>query len=332
MSTRTNILVGPRAAGTNACPAFSAPHLLTFISSCLLAFSVWGLAGCQQPQKQTPRIAVSEHATTIEDLALRLGLRIEERGESFVILKNAANTVLIFTHTDGRFFVNGKPMGPVGRVKNEGGTLYVSDFLIPQIRENLSSAAPQPPVTRPAPTPRTRGLVVIDAGHGGSDPGTTSAGGFYEKDINLQVALRVAALLEQNGIGVLMTRRDDRYPELEERANLANDHNADLFVSIHCDSNPDRSRQGFTTFIARSASREANQVAGRINEAMAATGSDSHGTREADYKVLVNTRCPAVLVEIGHLSNSQDASRLRNPAWQNRLAQAIVTGILEYLR
>jgi N-acetylmuramoyl-L-alanine amidase len=65
---------------------------------------------------------------------------------------------------------------------------------------------------------------------------------------------------------------------------------------------------------------------------MAATGSDSHGIREADYKVLINTVCPAVLVEIGHLSNSQDASRLRNPAWQNRLAQAIASGILDYLR
>lgn len=174
--------------------------------------------------------------------------------------------------------------------------------------------------------------MVIDAGHGGSDPGTISAGGLHEKNVNLQVAHRVAGLLGQKGIGVLMTREDDRRIELEERANIANRRNANLFVSIHSDSNPDRGRQGFTIFVARSASREATRIAGGISEAMAAMGCDSHGIREADYKVLVNTSCPAVLVEIGHLSNSQDASRLRNPAWQNRLAQAIASGILDYLQ
>ncbi len=289
------------------------------------------ISGCQQPQNQTPKVVVGERTTTLEDLAQRLGLRIEERNETFVILKNAANTVLIFTHEDGRFFVNFKAIGPVGQVKRESGTLYVSDFLIPQIRQHLRSAVPQPPVTRPAP-PRARGLVVIDAGHGGSDPGAISPGGLHEKDINLQVAQRVVTLLGQKGVGILMTRQDDRFLELEERADLANRRNADLFVSIHSDSNPDRGRQGFTIFVARSASREANQAAGQISEAMVATGSDSHGIREADYKVLINTICPAVLVEIGHLSNSQDASRLRNPAWQNRLAQAIASGILDYLR
>jgi len=299
----------------------------------VLGLAALAISGCQQPQKQTPKVVVSEHATTIEDLALRLGLRIEERDDTFVILKNAANTVLIFTHTDGRFFVNGKAIGPVGQIKREGGTLYVSDFLIPQIRQNLRSVVPQPPAIRPAPLPpRARGLVVIDAGHGGNDPGASSAGGLHEKDINLQVAQRVAGLLGQKGIGVLMTRQDGQFIELEERANIANRRNADLFLSIHCDSNPDRSRQGFTVFVARSASRDAYRAAAGVSEAMAATGCESHGIREADYKVLVNTSGPAVLVEIGHLSNSQDASRLRNPTWQNRLAQAIANGILDYLR
>jgi N-acetylmuramoyl-L-alanine amidase len=148
----------------------------------------------------------------------------------------------------------------------------------------------------------------------------------------LAVAVKVADLLEQRGIEVLLTRQQDRYIELEERANIANRRNADLFVSIHTDSNPDRSRQGFTVFVARAASPEAYRAATCIGQAMAATGSDSHGVREADYKVLVNTSGPAVLVEIGHLSNIQDIARLRDPGWQNRLAQAIATGILTYVR
>jgi N-acetylmuramoyl-L-alanine amidase len=159
-----------------------------------------------------------------------------------------------------------------------------------------------------------------------------NAGGLHEKDINLAMALKVADLLQERGIGVILTRQQDRFIDLEERANIANRRNADLFVSIHCDSNPDRSRQGFTVFVARAASPEAYRAANCIGQAMAATGSDSHGVREADYKVLVNTSGPAVLVEMGHLSNVQDTARLRDPAWQNRLAQAIATGILTYVR
>ena len=299
--------------------------LLTFAGLAL------GLAGCQQPQPQRPRIVVGEHATTIEDLALRLGLRVTEREDSFVVLKNAANTVLIFTHTDGRFFVNGKPIGSVGEIKREGGTLYVADSLILQIREHLRTTVPQPPVIRPTP-PRIRGMVVVDAGHGGTDPGTASAAGLREKDVNLQVAQKVAALLAQQGVGVLLTRQDDRFIELEERARMANRRNADLFVSIHSDSAPNRSIQGFTLYVARAASPEAWQAAGSISQAMAATGCESHGIREADFKLLVQTDCPAVLVELGYLSNTQDAARLRDPAWQNRLAQAVAGGILVHLR
>jgi N-acetylmuramoyl-L-alanine amidase len=306
------------------------PSVLRPLSSVLaLGLLVLGIAGCQQPQKQTPKIMVGEHSSTIEDLAVRLGLRIEEQDKGFVVLKDAANTVIIFTHADGRFFVNGKPMGTVGAVKWQGDTLYVSDFLIPQIRQYLRAAVP-PPIVRPSPG-KPKALVVIDAGHGGQDPGAMS-GGLHEKDINLAVAVKVADLLEQRGIGVLLTRQQDRFIELEERASIANRRNADLFVSIHSDSNPDRGRQGFTVFVARAASPEAYRAATCIGQAMAATGSDSHGVREADYKVLVNTSGPAVLVEIGYLSNVQDVARLRDSAWQNRLAQAIATGILTYVR
>jgi N-acetylmuramoyl-L-alanine amidase len=318
-------------SGASHVLTFLRSYLPTFVPSCFLAFLALGVAGCQQPQKQTPKMVVGQHATTIEDLALRLGLRIEERDEAFVVLKNAANTVLIFTHTDGRFFVNGKPVGSVGEIKRQGGTVYVPDILVSQIRPYLRSAAPQPPVTRPS-APRAKALVVIDAGHGGNDPGTISPSGLYEKSINLQVAQRVAGLLEQKGLGVVMTRQDDRFIELEERANIANRHNADLFVSIHSDSNPDRGRQGFTVYVARAASPDAMRAADSINQALAGTGSDSHGIREADYKVLVNTSGPAVLIELGYLSNTQDAARLRDATFQNRLAQAIANGILAYVR
>jgi N-acetylmuramoyl-L-alanine amidase len=281
-----------------------------------------------------PKLAVAEHGTTVEDLALRLGLRVDERGEGFVVLKNAANTVILFTQRGGRFFVNGTPRGSVGAIQKQGTTLYVPDSLAAEIRQYLRSATPppQPPVTVPPARKTLRGLVVIDAGHGGHDPGTISTSGIQEKNINLQVASKVADLLQQRGIGVLMTRQDDRFIELEERAEIANRRNADLFVSIHCDSNPDRSRQGFTTYVAKGASSESNHAAGEITQALAATSAESHGIHDAVYKVLVNTSGPAVLVEIGYLSNVQDCARLRDGAYQNRLAQAIANGILSYIR
>jgi len=330
MSTRTNL---PAVQIDVVNPMLRVLPFARRPVACVLALGVLAVAitGCQQPQKQMPKVIVAEHATTLEDLAARLGLRIEDRDKTFVILKNAANTVILYTYADGRFFVNGKPMGTVGEVKWQGDTLYVSDFLIPQIREYLRAAVSTPPVVvRPSPA-KPKALVVVDAGHGGHDPGAMS-GGLHEKDINLAVALKIADLLEQRGIGVILTRQQDQFIELEERANTANRRNADLFVSIHSDSNPDRSRQGFTVFVARAASQEAYRAANCIGQAMAAMGSDSHGVREADYKVLINTSGPAVLVEIGYLSNAQDIARLRDSAWQNRLAQAIAGGILTYMR
>jgi N-acetylmuramoyl-L-alanine amidase len=329
MNTRTNVSIShseaedrlPKALSSGLCP----------LSSVLfLGLVVLGLAGCQQPQKKTPKPVVVEHTTTIEDLALRLGLRIEERDEAFVVLKNAANTVILFTSTGGRFFVNGKPMGSVGEITRRGSTVYVPDNLIPEIRRYLRSAAPQTPT--PRPIPKAKAIVVIDAGHGGHDPGTLSGGSVQEKSINLAVATRVAGLLQQRGIGVVMTRQDDQFIELEERANVANRRNADLFVSIHSDSSPNRALQGFTLYVAKAASADAYRAAGDISQALSALVADSHGIREADYKVLVNTSGPAVLVEIGYLSNTQDAARLRDPTYQSRLAQAIANGILTYVR
>lgn len=290
-----------------------------------------GIAGCQGPQHPTPRMVVGEDTVTIEQLASRLGLRIEQRDETFTVMKNAANTVILFTHTDGRFFVNGKPAGSVGSVKNVGDTVYVPAPLVDEIRPLLLAAVPEQPTVTPTPR-RTSGLVIVDAGHGGHDPGTISTGGIQEKNINLRVAAKVANLLEQRGLAVAMTRWQDRFIELEERSALANQRGADLFVSIHADSAPSRSAQGFTVYVATAASAGAYRAAHAINQAMESTGMNNRGIREEDYRVLVNTDCPAVLIELGYLSNPQDTARLADDGFRDRLAQAIADGVQAYLR
>jgi len=287
-----------------------------------------GIAGCQGPQPTTPGgIVVGEDTITIEQLALRLGLRIEQRDETFVTMKNAANTVIVFAHTDGRFFVNGKPMGSVGSVTNDHGVIRVPSTLVDQIRPFLRTNVPQQPST-----PAREGAVIIDAGHGGHDPGTSSVTGQDEKNVNLRVAAKVARLLEQRGVAVVMTRWQDEYVEKEERAAIGNRRKAALFVSIHADSAPSSSAQGFTVYVSRSASSESYRAAHAVNQAMEKTGLNNRGVREADYVVLVQSKGPAILIELGYLSSPQDAARLSDDRFRDRMAQAIADGIQAYLK
>ena len=285
------------------------------------------IAGCPGPQRRTPGVVVGEDTVTIEQLALRLGLRIEQRDETFVVMKNAANTVIVFTHTDGRFFVNGKPLGSVGNVTKDHGVVHVSSTLAEQIRPHLRTGLPQPPTT-----PVRKGAVIIDAGHGAHDPGTISPTGIKEKDINLRVAAKVANLLEQRNLPVVMTRWQDTFIELEERAEIGNRRKAALFVSIHSDSAPSSSAQGFTIYVAAGASAESYRAAHAINQAMEKTGMNNRGVREQDYRVLMKSKGPAVLIELGYLSNPQDAARLADDRFRDRMAQAIADGIQAYLK
>ncbi len=285
-------------------------------------------SGCESTPTRAPGMVRSDHLIRIEDLAGQLGLTVDDRDDNFVVLRDADNTVLIFTHSEGRFFVNGKPIGSVGMVRKSAGTVYVSQSLASQIKPLLGA-----PVIAPrAPIRVARGVIVIDPGHGAHDPGTTSITGVPEKTINYAVAARVAAILQRRGIDVTMTRSANEYIELESRAEIANRRNADLFVSIHADSAPSPSAQGFTIYIADAASLDSQRAARDIARAMATTGLESRGVRRANFRVLVTTRGPAVLVEMGYLSNRQDAMRLQNDAFQDRMAAAIATGILDYLQ
>jgi N-acetylmuramoyl-L-alanine amidase len=273
-------------------------------------------------------VVTKDHTISVEELARQLGLRLDDRDDTFVVLRDAANTVLIFTHSDGRFFVNGKPIGSVGTVRRASGTVYVSESLAAQIKAHLGTAvAPARPLPRPA-----RGVVVIDPGHGGRDSGAIAVTGIYEKTVNYDVAQKVAAILRRRGIEVVLTRQGDVFIELEARADIANRRNADLFVSLHADSAPNPSAQGFTLYVAEGASPDSQRAARNIARAMATTGLENRGVRPASYRVLVLNRRPAVLVEMGYLSNRQEALRLQNNAFQDRLAAAIATGILDYLQ
>ncbi len=288
-----------------------------------LLAAVLTVAGCHRPAAATLQAG---QPISIAELAGLLGLRVSESTATHVTLKNSANTVMLFTYTGGKVYVNARPIGTVGEVERIAGQVYVPRALASQIRAAMQTSIL--PSIRPRPP---SGCVVIDAGHGGKDPGATSCLGFYEKTVNLAVARKVTYLLQQKGFKAVMTRDGDTFIELEERAAVANRCDADLFVSMHADSSPSSSTRGFTIYVSRSASWSSRQAAGAIAKSLAKTGLDNRGTQSADYRVLVQTRGPAVLIELGYLSNQREAELLRDSSFQNRLAQAIADGISDFL-
>ena len=314
----------------------------TLIIGLSLAAMAAGLAGCQ-PQKrpadsgnirQTSK--VPSYMLSINDLGSKLGLTVASAGNPYYELKNATNRVLLFIYDNGKVYVNGQAVGSVGPVVNVNGTYYVSEVLLPQIRPFLKNGTT---VWTPAPLPPSNtwqpksgsGVVVIDPGHGGKDPGAISYLGYSEKETNLQIARKLAAILQRRGVQVIMTRQGDTFIELNDRADVANNAGANLFVAIHGDSNGDRVHQGFTVYISRSASEASRRLGRNIESAMSRAGIASKGLRNSDFRVLVRTTCPAVLVETGFLSNPSEAAMLMDPAHQDRIAAAIADGIMNSL-
>jgi len=174
-------------------------------------------------------------------------------------------------------------------------------------------------------------VVVLDAGHGGSDPGAKSVNGRWEKDFNLAIVRKVRELLpDSQELKLVLTRDDDTYPTLDERIELANFLGADLFISVHANSHKSSSVNGTETYYKHGYSLPLAQIMHR--HILQATGFKDNGVRTAEFKVIKYTTMPAVLLEVGYLSNSQNASRLFNATVQKRVAEAIVMGIKEYLQ
>ena len=232
-----------------------------------------------------------------------------------------------------------------------------------------------PPVRAVASEPPRRRLVVVDAGHGGRDPGARGPNGTREKDITLALARRVAALLREDPtLEVRMTRDRDTLIALHDRARLANrwkdEGQPALFLSIHCNANESRSEKGFETYFlseARTADarrveqfensavqyeerpsgdplgfiltdlrqnqylRESSDWAQMIQDAL----DDVHdgpnrGVKQAGFAVLRGTFMPAVLVEVGFISNRTEEQMLRDAEEQGRLARKLAEAVQRY--
>lgn len=172
--------------------------------------------------------------------------------------------------------------------------------------------------------------VVIDAGHGGKDPGAKSVSGREEKDFNLTMALRVEQLLKEEPlIEPYMTRTTDIFLELEERTQFAEYHQVDAFISIHGNAFQPKTR-GTETYYTHDYQREFAQTIHR--HLVEATQFPDRGLHQKRFYVTNHTSMPAALVEIGFLTNVEEEKMLFDPEFQDRVAKALVNGIKDYFR
>lgn len=172
--------------------------------------------------------------------------------------------------------------------------------------------------------------IVIDPGHGGKDPGAIGKSGLKEKDVNLAVGITVAAMLQQAGAQVLMTRNRDIFIELDKRAKIANDFKANYFISIHCNSATAASAHGTETYCYRFGG-EGEKLAKTIQAAVVAgLGTADRGVKAANFAVLRDTAMPAALIEMAFISNKTEEGLLRNR--QLDFAKAIAEGIKKYTK
>ena len=176
-------------------------------------------------------------------------------------------------------------------------------------------------------------LIVIDTGHGGHDSGATGSLA-KEKDIALKASLELERQLKQLGFKVYMTRDDDTYVELYDRADIANDLNANLFVSIHINAHTNTSASGVEVLHASQSTSGgmglADDIQGHLVKDLNAV--DRGIVYRPNLVVLRETNMPSVLCELGFISNASDQSKLMTPSYIEKAAGAIVKGIKEYLK
>jgi N-acetylmuramoyl-L-alanine amidase len=297
----------------------------------------------------------------------------------------SGNAVLTFTHSSRKitsFWLTDPPR-------------YVVDFYFggsdpsepTPIDTGAAVITTRPPAVTPAggpkppPAPGKRFLIVVDAGHGGHDPGA-SGNSLLEKNINLKAAQELAADLRAAGFDVRESRTDDRYLKLAERTAFANDNNADVFISLHCNALPKGQHASGTELYlmaehtdndalnlavmenrelsgdAQNASEinaaadrrtmlllkilgdmqqsdklsESTTLAESIYNRMNGAGFAIRKVRQAPFFVLRGAGMPALLIEMGYITEARDAKNLNSQAYRKKMMAAITAGIANYLK
>lgn len=266
------------------------------------------------------------------------------------------------------------PYRLVVQLRNAGADAKAQINLFPDAAENERKklAIVIPPPTREdlqlrARVPKMR--IVVDAGHGGWDLGTVGRRGLLEKDLVLEIAQRLGKLLESRlGADVILTRNDDNYIPLDERASMANQSQADLFVSVHANYSDLPSARGVETYYTNFFSapngkdfetrdqdssknavsavltpaelhdkiEQSRRLAASVQRSLYGTlsaensGLRDRGVKEASYVVLTETAMPGILAEVSFVSSPTDEQKLRSDGYREQIAEALYKGIARY--
>ena len=181
--------------------------------------------------------------------------------------------------------------------------------------------------------------IVVDSGHGGSDPGKVGINGALEKDVNLKIAKKIEKLLEKNHVQVIMTREDEngladsKVEDMKKRVSIINEKKPVLAVSIHQNSYGQESIHGAQVFYY-SHSKEGEAAAQVMQEALLSIdpGNKRQAKANDTYYMLKKTEVPLIIVECGFLSNQEEAEKLVTEEYQMKIAEAVCEGVLGYIR
>jgi N-acetylmuramoyl-L-alanine amidase len=209
----------------------------------------------------------------------------------------------------------------------------------PQIIIDAPKVREKPIVITPSPI-KVKQVILIDAGHGGEDHGARSltTPRYQEKNLTLATSKLLKLYLEQLGYAAIMTRNEDLFVSLEKRAKIANQLQPELFVSVHYNSAPSKEADGIEVYFFKdkenpSRAKASRQLAENIlAQLLETTRAKSRGVKHGNFLVIRETAMPAVLVECGFLTHSEEMERIRDTAYLKKLAWGIAQGVHAYIQ
>ncbi|MDU7966045.1 MAG: N-acetylmuramoyl-L-alanine amidase [Paeniclostridium sordellii] len=237
---------------------------------------------------------------------------------------NLSNNSVVSIDKNGQLKAIGS--GTVFISQKLGNKLHVIEIYVPDSSPRYYS------FYKAEPKSRNYYKVFIDPGHGGDDSGAPGLGSKNEDDLNLEVAMKVKKKLEAKNIDVKMSRESDEFIKLGERANMANQYGADVFVSIHQNSADAESAHGIETYYHPNKGMYEPLAKDIQDNAINQTGARNRGVKSSNLAVLRESNMPSSLFESGFVSNLQEYNKLINPSYQDKLATGIVEGIETYLK
>ena len=242
----------------------------------------------------------------------RTNIRMGPSVENQVITQANQGEKFNYVSSEGDWYLISLPSGEVG---------YIANWTV-----DLSGS--QQPVQPAKVTSLSEATIVIDAGHGGKDPGAVSQN-LVEKELTIRTAQMLANKLRAFGTNVIMTREDDRGISLNDRVYTAHQINADAFISLHFDAiEPVNSMTGTTTYYYSETDRA---LADQINLGLAQNGPlNNNGVRKGNYFVLRENAQPSILLELGYINNTTDQKTIQSDHYRGIVTDSIVQSLATY--